>query len=116
MHVGHAEQRLLAPQPVLAVYPHGVQTATGLTINHANAILGRHELQVSFIETRAGGDVRKHPVESLRDGAPAQLVAMVTSWVAIVVNVHEPVPFGGKLQFKASKISVPLEREHRTPQ
>jgi hypothetical protein len=73
VHVGHGEHGLLAPQPVLAVYPHGLETATGLPVDHANAILGCHELQVSFIETRAGGDVRIHPVESLRDGAPLSL-------------------------------------------
>ena len=41
--------------------------------------------------------MRKHPVEPLRDGAPAQLVAMVTSRVLVVEDLHEAVSFGGKL-------------------
>jgi hypothetical protein len=44
--------------------------------------------------------VRKHPVESLCDGAPTQLVAMKACLVLVVEDLHEAVSFGGKLHFK----------------
>ena len=47
--------------------------------------------------------MRKHPVESLRDGPPAQLIPMVNSWVAIVEDAHEAVSFGREFHLEPEK-------------
>ena len=61
-----------------------------LPINDPLAVHGCHQLQVSSIEVSASGDVLVHPNEPLRGGPLTQLIPMVTSWVAIVKDLHKP--------------------------